>query len=150
LPVGLLTVVPALLVLGSGRPLAVIPAGPLLGTIGLAPVAAGLAALSGRPRDRALAAASALTATALAEAASGRSLLFGRFAEVSGEWSGSVSACFTDLLFPVLTSSTYLVALVVWVTGALLTGAILARLRGPGVEEGAEVMPFAAVGSERV
>jgi hypothetical protein len=150
LPVGLLTVVPALLVLGSGRPLAVIPAGPLLGTIGLAPVAAGLAALSGRPRDRALAAASALTATALAEAASGRSLLFGRFAEVSGEWSGSVSACFTDLLFPVLTSSTYLVALVVWVAGALLTGAILARLRGPGVEEGAEVMPFAAVGSERV
>lgn len=150
LPVGILTVIPAMLALGSGRSLAVIPAGPLLGTVGLAPVAAGLAALAERPRDRALIAASTLTATALAEAATGRGLLFDRFVQVSGEWKSSATACFTDLLFPVLTSSTYLVALVVWVLGALLLGAIVARLRGPHATEGAEVMPFAAVGSERV
>ena len=89
-----------------------------------------LAALADRRRDRAVVAASGLTATALAEAASGRSLLFGRFAQVSGEWKNSASACVSDLLLPVLTSSTYLVALVVWVLGALMLGAIISRARG--------------------
>jgi len=150
LVVGLLTVIPAVAVRGSARPLAAIPFGPVLGTVGLAPALPALAALSDHGRDRAVIAAAGLTATALAEAATGRGLLFGRFAQASGEWRTSVSACVTDLLFPVMTSSTYLVALVVWVAGALLLGAIVARLRGPGESERAEVMPFAAVGSKRL
>jgi hypothetical protein len=150
LPVAALTVIPAVAVRGSGRCLAAIPAGPLLGAVGLAPAVAALAALAGRPRDRAIVAASGLTCTALAEAVSGRGLLFDRFTQVSEEWKSSVSACVTDLLFPVLTSSTYLVALAVWVIAALVIGAIVSRLRGPHQVEGAEVMPFAAVGSERV
>ncbi len=150
LVVGLLTVIPAILIRGSGRVLAAIPLGPVLGTVGLAPVVPALAALAERPRDRVVAAAAGLTVTAFAEAVTGRGLLFDRFSQVSAEWKTSLSACLTDLIFPVLTSSTYLVALAVWVVGAVALGAIVSRLRGPGKSERAEVMPFAAVGSERV
>jgi hypothetical protein len=149
-PVLLLTVFPALLVRGSGRSLAAIPVGPVLGTVGLAPVVPGLAALAEDWRDRALVAAAGLTVTALAEAATGRGLLFDRFAEVPGGWESSVSASITELIVPVMTSATYLVALAVWVGGAVLIGAIIARLRLAGDRRQGEAVTLAAVGSDRL
>jgi hypothetical protein len=150
LPVALLTVGPALLVRGPGSVLAAIPLGPVLGAVGLAPVVPAVTALADSWRDRAVVAAAGLTVTAFAEAATGQGLLFDRFAEVSPGWETSVSACFGDLVLPVMTSTTYLVALAVWVGGAVAIGAIVARLRrsaGPGR---GGVVPLAAVGSERV
>jgi hypothetical protein len=149
-PVLLLTVFPALLVRGSGRSLAAIPVGPVLGTVGLAPVVPGLAALAEDWRDRALVAAAGLTVTALAEAATGRGLLFDRFAEVPGGWESSVSASITELIVPVMTSATYLVALAVWVGGTVLLGAIIARLRLAGDRRQGEAVTLAAVGSDRL
>jgi hypothetical protein len=150
LPVLLLTVVPTLLMRGSGTCLAAIPLGPLLGTVGLAPVVPGLAALAANWRDRAVVAAAGLTVTALAEAVTGRGLLFDRFAEVPAGWESSVTSCLADLMIPVMTSTTFLVALAVWVGGALLLGAIIARLRAAAEPAQGEVVTFAPVGSERL
>ena len=149
-PAAMLTVVPALLMRGSGVCLAVIPLGPVLGVAGLAPVVPGLAALAGDWRDRAVVAAAGLTVAALAEAVTGRSLLFGRFAEVPPGWETSVTACFSDLLIPVMTSTTFLVALAVWMGGAVLLGVIVARLRASAGPAQGEVVTFAPVGSERL
>ena len=148
--VALVIVLPALLVRGSGRTLAAVPLGPLLGTVGLAPLVPALAAFALRPRDRAVVAAAGLTATALAEAVTGRGLLFGRFAEVSGEWQSSVPAFVTDLLIPVVTSSTYLVALAVWLAIAVLLGGLLSRFKERRVMPRTQAIRLAAVESERV
>ncbi len=129
---------------------AAIPLGPLLGTVGLAPVVPGLAALAANWRDRAVVAAAGLTVTALAEAVTGRGLLFDRFAEVPAGWESSVTSCLADLMIPVMTSTTFLVALAVWVGGALLLGAIIARLRAAAEPAQGEVVTFAPVGSERL
>jgi hypothetical protein len=148
--VALLIALPALLVRGSGRTLAAAPLGPLLGLAGLAPLVPALAAFAMRPRDRAVVAVAGLTVTAFAEATTGRGLLFGRFAEVSADWQGSVPAFFTDLLIPVVTSSTYLVALAVWLAIALLLGALFSRLRQRQRVPRTQAITLAAIESERV
>ena len=146
----LLIAVPAVLVRGSGRILAVIPLAPLLGTVGLAPALPAFAALAVNRRDRATVAIAGLTLTALAEATTGRGLLFGRFAEVSAGWEKSVPAFTSDLLIPVVTSSTYLVALVVWVVAAVLLGAVVSRVREHRGPPPQRVISLAGVESERV
>jgi hypothetical protein len=146
----LLIALPAILIRGSGRTLALIPLAPVLGMVGLAPAVPALAALAIHRRDRMVIAASGLTAAALAEAVTGRSLLFGRFAEAPGQWKQSVPAFFTDLLIPILTSSTYLVALVVWVSIAVVLGALVTRLRDRRDPARPRVVRLAAVESERV
>jgi hypothetical protein len=146
----LLVVFPALLVRGSGRTLAMVPLAPLLGTVGLAPVVPALAALAMRPRDRAVVAVAGLTLTAFAEAVTGRRLLFGRFAEVPDGWQESIPAFVTELLLPVLSSSTYLVALAVWLAIAVLLGGLFSRLRDRGGGARTQAIRLAAVESERV
>jgi hypothetical protein len=148
--VGLVLLLPAILIRGSGRTLAAVPLGPLLGTVGLATIVPAIAAFASRPRDRVVVAAAGLTLTAMAEAVTGRGLLFDRFAEVSDGWQTSVSALFLDLLVPVLTSSTYLVALVVWLAIAVLLGGLLSRLRDRRRGEGTQAIRLASVESERV
>jgi hypothetical protein len=148
--VALLIALPALLIRGSGRTLAVVPLGPLLGTVGLAPVVPALAAFAVRPRDRAVVAVAGLTLTAFAEAVTGRGLLFDRFAEVPDGWQDSVSAFITDLLIPILTSSTYLVALVVWLGIAMALGGLFSRLRDRREGSRTQAPRLAAVESERV
>ncbi len=146
----LLIALPAVLVRGSGRILAVIPIAPLLGTVGLAPATPAFAALANSRRDRVVAAVAGLTLTAFAEAVTGRGLLFARFSEVSGEWSRSVPAFFNDLAIPILTSSTYLVALVVWLLLSVVLGAVVSRVRDRRDRPRPQVIRLAGVESERV
>lgn len=146
----LLIALPAALTRGSGRILAMIPLAPLLGTAGLAPAVPAFAALAAHRRDRVVVAVFGLTLAALAEAATGRGLLFGRFAEVSGGWQQSVPAFLSDLLFPVVTSSTYLVALVVWLGVAVLLGAVVSKVRERRGLTPPQVVRLAAVESGRV
>lgn len=148
--VALLVALPAMLIRGSGRILAVVPFAPIFGIVGLAPAAPALAALAGNRRDRATVAVAALTLTALAEAVTGRGLLFGRFAEVPAGWEQSVSAFLGDLLIPIVTSSTYLVALAVWLVIAVVLGALVARVRDRRGAPRPQVMSLAAVESDRV
>ncbi len=146
----LLIAVPALVVKGSGRILAVVPLAPILGTVGLAPAVPALAALAAHRRDRVTVAVAGLTLTALAEAVTGRGLLFGRFAQVPSGWEQSVPAFLEDLFFPVVTSSTYLVALAVWLAIAVVLGAVVAKVRGRRGSPRPQVITLAAVESERV
>jgi hypothetical protein len=148
--VAMLLVLPAILIRGSGRTLAAIPLGPLFGTVGLATLVPALAAFASRPRDRAIVAAAGLTLTALAEAATGRGLLFDRFAEVPDGWQTSIPDLFTDLVFPVLTSSTFLVALAVWLAIAILLGGLFSKLRDRRQGQGSQAIRLASVESERV
>lgn len=148
--VALLVMLPALLIRGSGRTFAAVPLGPLLGIFGLAPLVPALAAFAIRPRDRVVVAIAGLTLTAVAEATTGRSLLFGRFAEVPDGWQSSVPAFVTELLIPILTSSTYLVALAVWLAIAVLLGGLFSRLRDRREGARTQSIGLAAVESERV
>ncbi len=147
---GLLIALPAFLARGSGRILAIIPLAPLLGTMGLAPAVPAFAALAENRRDRVTTAVAGLTLTALAEAATGRGLLFARFSEAPAGWESSVPAFLSDLLFPVVTSSTYLVALAVWLVVSLLLGALASRVRGRRASPRPRVIGLAAVESDRV
>lgn len=146
----LLIALPALLVHGSGRTLALVPLGPLLGTVGLAPAVPALAAFAIRPRDRVVVAVASLTLTALAEAVTGKGLLFGRFAEVPNGWQSSIPTFVTDLLLPIVTSSTYLVALAVWLAIAVLLGEVLSRVRDRRGGARTRAIRLAGVESERV
>jgi hypothetical protein len=148
--VALVLVLPAALIRGRGRTLAAIALGPLLGTVGLATVVPALAALASRPRDRAVVAVAGLTLTAMAEAITGRGLLFGSFTEVPDGWQNSISALFLDLLIPVLTSATYLVALAVWLAIAIVLGGLFSKLRDRRQEDGTQAIRLASVESERV
>jgi eukaryotic-like serine/threonine-protein kinase len=150
LVVALVGALPAVLVQGGGRPLGLVPAAPLIGTVGLAPVLPALAALATHPRDRVVVALAGLTAASLAEAASGTSLLFGRYAKAPPGWEASVSAALGDLVLPVLTSPTWLVAAVVWAGIALLAGAIAERVRRRRHRSRPGPIALAAVGSDRV
>jgi hypothetical protein len=94
---------------------------PLLGTIALAPVFVGVAALAPTPWRRAgLAAAGFLWLTA-GEVVTGESLLFGVPDGVlpRGDWEGSISAAASDALGP-LASGPALAPAAVWATFAVL------------------------------
>ncbi len=93
---------------------------PLLGTIALAPAFVGIAALAPTPARRAGLAAAGLWWLMLAEALTGRSLLFG---SPDGtlhriHWEGSISAAASDALQP-LVSTPALAPVVVWAAVAV-------------------------------
>jgi hypothetical protein len=139
---------------GSGRPLVFGPLAPLLGTFGAAPFTPLLAAFACDWRDRAIVASTGLAITALAEAATGRKLLFGKFTEVAPGWQDSPTAAVSDLLLPTLFTVTFAVSLVLWVTVAVLVGAIVNRAldrreAGRAARERGG-LTFSPVGSTRV
>ena len=146
----LVSVPPALLIRGSGRPLALSAIGPLLGTLGMAPFLPLLAALATDWRDRVVVSVTGLCFTALAEAITGRSLLFGKIEPAQAGWEDSVSAAVSGLLFPVFSSPSFLLSVLVWAGVALLVGAIVGwtRQRGGGAVH--EPLTIAPVGSSRV
>ena len=150
LVVGLVGILPAVFVRGSGRPLVFGPLGPLLGTLSLAPVLPILAALAEDWRDRAIVAGMGVTCTALAEGITDQKLLFGRFAAAPDGWENSAGAAVTDLLVPTLLTPTFAVSLVVWVASAVFLGAIIARARSRREGRSGRTLTFTPVGSDRV
>ncbi|MGH2804865.1 MAG: hypothetical protein ACRDL4_17760, partial [Thermoleophilaceae bacterium] len=107
---------------------------PLLGTVALAPVFAGVAALAPTPWRRAgLAAAGALW-VALGEVMAGDSLLFGvpDGALARGAWEGSISAAGADALAP-LVSGPALAPAFVWAGFAVLLPLVV-RGRWPALD----------------
>jgi hypothetical protein len=94
---------------------------PLLGTVALAPVFVGVAALAPTPLRRAGLAAAGFLWVALGEVLAGESLLFGlpEGALPRAAWEGSISAAASDALGP-LVSSPALVPAAVWAAFAVL------------------------------
>ncbi|MDQ2622578.1 MAG: hypothetical protein M3Y45_06005, partial [Actinomycetota bacterium] len=95
-----------------------------------------------------------VTFAALAEAITGKKLLFGKFAEAPVGWEDSLSSAVSGLLVPTILTSTFAVSLVVWVLMAVFLGAIISRARArragsPGPAE-AGALTFTPVGSNRV
>lgn len=143
-------VLPALMIRGRGVALVAAPFGPLLGALGMAPVMPLLAAFAADRRDRAVVAVCGLTCIALAEAITGKSLLFGSIPAAPGGWEYSISVTVNGLLIPVLTASSFLVSLLIWPAFAVLAGAVIARVRGRRTTVGGGSLALAPVGSDRV
>ena len=101
---------------------------PLLGTIALAPLFVGIAALAPTPARRAGLAAAGLWWLVLAEALTGRALLFGSPDGTTArpDWEGSISAAASDVLGPLLTTPA-LLPLPLW---ALAAVALAIAVRG--------------------
>ena len=96
-------------------------AAPLLGTVALAPLFVGVAALAPTPWRRAGLAAAGFLWLAAAETMTGEDLLFGSAdgTRPRGEWAGSVVDAGGDALLPAVTSPAF-APLIVWVAFALL------------------------------
>lgn len=146
----LLSVPPALLIRGSGRPLALAAIGPLLGTLGMAPFLPILAALASDWRDRIVVAVTGLCFTALAESVTGRTLLFGKIEKASAGWQDSVAAAVSGLILPVVSSPSFLLSVPVWAGVALLVGTIVGWTRQRSGAPVGEPLTIAPVGSGRV
>jgi len=146
----LVSVPPALLTRGSGRPLALAAIGPPLGTLGMAPFLPLLAALAGDWRDRVVVATTGLCFTALAESITGRGLLFGKIEPADPGWADSLQSAVTGLLAPVVSSPSFLLSALVWAAVALLVGAIVGWTRQRGADADREPLTIAPVGSGRV
>ena len=129
LVLALLVIVPGLLVRGSGRALAISPLGPVLGALGLAPFLPFLAAMAENWRDRIVISAAGLLWTTLAEAATGRSLLFGTVPQAPSGWADSASSAVTDMLVPSIGNPTFVLSLAVWVLLSLGVGTIVSAAR---------------------
>ncbi len=95
---------------------------PLRGTIGLAPMFVGVAALAPTPRRRAGLGVAGFVWLAFAEIATGRSLLFGipSGALPRPEWAGSAGRAASDAIGPLLSSPALLPALAFAAFAALL------------------------------
>ena len=93
---------------------------PLLGTIALAPAFVGIAALAPTPARRAGLAAAGLWWLLLAEALTGKALLFGSpdGTVIRGDWEGSISAAAADALQPLATTPA-LAPVLAWVAVAI-------------------------------
>ena len=146
----LVSIPPALLIRGSGRPLALAAIGPLLGTLGMAPFLPLLAALASDWRDRAVVAVTGLCFTAFAESITGRTLLFGKIEKAEAGWEDSVATAVTGLIVPVVSSPSFLLSAAVWAGVALLIGAIVGWTRQRGSGTVPEPLTIAPVGSSRV
>ncbi len=146
----LVTMPPALLIRGSGRPLALAVLGPVLGTLGMAPFLPLLAALATDWRDRAVVAGTGLIFTAFAESITGRSLLFGKIDKAVPGWEDSVPAAVTGMIVPVVSSPSFLLSVAVWILVALFVGAIVGWTRQRGARPVHEPLTIAPVGSSRV
>ncbi len=146
----MLSVPPALLIRGSGRPLGLAVIGPLLGTLGMAPFLPLLAAVATDWRDRVVVAVTGLFFTAFAESVSGKSLLFGKIGNADPGWADSVSGAVTGLLVPVASSPSFLLSIGVWGGVALIVGAIVGWTRQRSGDTVHEPLTIAPVGSSRV
>ncbi|HNH85868.1 MAG TPA: protein kinase [Solirubrobacterales bacterium] len=146
----LVSVPPALLIRGSGRPLALAVVGPLLGTLGMAPFLPLLAAVATDWRDRVVVAVTGLVFTAFAESITGRALLFGKIEKAGTGWEDSLSSAVTGLIVPVVSSPSFLLSVAVWAAVALLVGAIVGWTRGRSGGPVHEPLTIAPVGSSRV
>jgi hypothetical protein len=146
----LVGVLPAIFVAGTGRPLVFGPVGPLLGTLGLAPFMPMLAAFADEWRDRMIVAITGVTFTALAEAITGRRLLFGKMPEAADGWQDSIGSAISGLLIPVISNPTFLVSAAVWVLIAVFLGAIIKRARLRRESRSSGALTFTPVGSSRV
>jgi eukaryotic-like serine/threonine-protein kinase len=107
---------------------------PLLGTVALAPVFVGIAALAPTPWRRAGLAAAGFGWLAVGEVVTGESLLFGVPDGVlpRGDWEGSISAAASDALGP-LVSGPALVPAAAWAAFAVLLPLVV-RGRSLGVD----------------
>jgi eukaryotic-like serine/threonine-protein kinase len=94
---------------------------PLLGAIALAPAFVGIAALAPTPARRAGLAAAGLWWLLLAEALTGKALLFGSpdGTVIRGDWEGSISAAAADALQPLATTPA-LAPVLAWVAVAIV------------------------------
>lgn len=146
----LIGVLPALFIRGSGRPLVFGPAGPLLGTLGLAPFMPVLAALAGDWRDRAVVALTGVSFTGLAESVTGRRLLFGKMPAAADGWQDSAGSAISGLLVPAIANGTFLMSAAVWVLAAVFLGAIIKRARFRRESRSGGALAFSPVGSSRV
>ncbi len=150
LVVVLVGILPAIFVRGTGRPLVFGPAGPLLGTLGLAPFMPVLAALADDWRDRAIVAGIGAAFTGLAESVTGRQLLFGKMPAATEGWQDSAGSAVSGLLVPALTNPAFLVSVTVWVLIAVVLGAVIKRTRLRRESRSDGVLTFSPVGSSRV
>lgn len=125
---GLVWILPGLLVPGPALALLAIPASPLAGLAGLAPAGAVLAAFAGRARDRALIAAASLATAAGAEAISGRKFLFGDIPKAAPDWSKTPLTLLTEVIWPVVSSSSFPIALAIWIAVAVVGGLVVDRV----------------------
>lgn len=146
----LVSVPPALLMRGTGRPLALAAIGPPLGVLGMAPFLPLLAALATEWRDRVVVAVTGLAFTALAEAITGKGLLFGKIDRAEPGWADSVPEAVTGLIVPVVSSPSFLLSAAVWAAVALLVGTIVGWTRQRGGTAEREPLTIAPVGSSRV
>jgi hypothetical protein len=107
---------------------------PLLGTIALGPAFVGLAALAPTPARRAGLAAAGLWWLVLAEALTGKALLFGSPDGTlpRGDWEGSISAAAADVLQPLATTPA-LAPVLAWMAVAIAL-AIVVRGRWLAVD----------------
>ncbi|MGK2932023.1 MAG: serine/threonine-protein kinase [Solirubrobacterales bacterium] len=150
LVVVLIGVLPAAFIRGTGRPLVFGPAGPVLGTLGMAPFMPVLAALADDWRDRAIVAVIGVAFTGLAESVTGRQLLFGKMPAAAEGWQESAGAAVSGLLIPALTNGTLLVSAVVWVGIAVALGAVVKRARMRRGSRSGGALTLSPVGSSRV
>jgi eukaryotic-like serine/threonine-protein kinase len=99
---------------------------PLLGTIALGPAFVGIAALAPTPARRAGLAAAGLWWLVLAEALTGRALLFGSpdGTLARGDWEGSISAAAADALQPLATTPA-LAPVLAWVVVAIALAVVV-------------------------
>jgi hypothetical protein len=126
---------------------------PLLGTVALAPVFVGAAALAPTAWRRAGLAAAGFLWLALGEVLAGKSLLFGIPDGVlpRGDWEGSISAAASDALGPLL-SGPALAPAVVWAVFAMLLPLVVrgrwlaVDLLGAGLWAAALIAAHAALG----
>lgn len=145
----LLWVLPGL-VAGSGVALLAVPLSPLAGLVSLAPVGAVLAAFAPRPRDRVLVASASLLAVAGIESVSGRRLLFGDMPKAGANWANDPLSLVTDLLWPVVTTPSFPVALAVWAIVALLGGVLIEWLISRRGRQAPRALDVSGVGSRGV
>jgi hypothetical protein len=126
---------------------------PLLGTIALAPVFVGVAALAPTPWRRAGLGAAGFLWLALGELITGKSLVFGvpDGALARAEWEGSISAAASDALGPLL-SGPALAPAVVWAAFAMLLPLVVrgrwlaVDLLGAGLWAAGLLLALAALG----
>jgi hypothetical protein len=126
---------------------------PLLGTVALAPVFVGVAALAPTPWRRAGVAAAGFLWLAIGELLTGRDLLFGvpDGALPRADWEGSISAAAGDALGPLL-SGPALAPAVVWAVFAMLLPLVVrgrwlaVDLAGAGVWAAGLLIAHAALG----
>jgi hypothetical protein len=124
---------PPVLLIGSGRTLALPAAAPLLGFAGAAPIYPALAGLAGRARDRFVLGAAGYGWLAVAESTLDRKLLFGPQLTAPAGWQQSAGVTARHLLLPLAADPAFLFGIALWSLGALALGLVV-RGRSPALD----------------